>query len=689
MRHYPAHMFINRELSWLEFNQRVLDEAIDPDNPLLERLKFLCITASNLDEFFEVRVAGLKQQKQAHSNETGPDELSPAEQLDQISLRVRQFVNDQYRIWNENLIPALEAEGIRFYNYPDVPEHHRHHLENYFRESVYPVLTPLAIDQGHPFPQLLNKSLNVVVELEGDGLTTDIAIVQVPRILPRVVPLESQPGTYEFIFIGNLIQEHVGTLFHGVGVRGVHQFRVTRNSNLYFDEEEADNLLSAIESELRRANRGNAVRLEVQNDCPPAVADRLLAIFNLDRDDLYISNGPINLLRLMPVTSQIDRPDLLFRPYTPANALTLAEDENFFSKIAQRDWLLHHPYQSFKTVVEFVEAAANDPDVLAIKQTLYRTSGDSPIIEALIDAAQNGKQVTVIIELKARFDEAANIKWARLLQEAGINVVYGLVGLKTHCKACLVVRREASGIRRYVHLGTGNYNPSTARLYTDLGILTADELIGVDTAELFNLLTGVSRFPGMKKLLVAPFNLHDRMIKLVEREAIHALEGKPSGITAKMNSLVDEEMIEALYKASSAGVPIRLIVRGTCCLRAGVPGVSENIQVRSIIGRYLEHSRIYQFENGGDQRLYIGSADWMPRNFFRRVEACAPVESEGCKQRISQLLEMHWRDNTKARQLNPDGSYTKVERVGPAFNVQEALIAEIVQSRRASRLAAG
>lgn len=689
MRHYPAHMFINRELSWLEFNQRVLDEAIDPDNPLLERLKFLCITASNLDEFFEIRVAGLKQQKQAHSNETGPDELSPAEQLDQISLRVRQFVNDQYRIWNENLIPALEAEGIRFYNYPDVPEHHRHHLENYFRESVYPVLTPLAIDQGHPFPQLLNKSLNVVVELEGDGLTTDIAIVQVPRILPRVVPLESKPGTYEFIFIGNLIQEHVGTLFHGVGVRGVHQFRVTRNSNLYFDEEEADNLLSAIESELRRANRGNAVRLEVQNDCPPAVADRLLTIFNLDRDDLYISNGPINLLRLMPVTSQIDRPDLLFRPYTPANALTLAEDENFFSKIAQRDWLLHHPYQSFKTVVEFVEAAANDPDVLAIKQTLYRTSGDSPIIEALIDAAQNGKQVTVIIELKARFDEAANIKWARLLQEAGINVVYGLVGLKTHCKACLVVRREASGIRRYVHLGTGNYNPSTARLYTDLGILTADELIGVDTAELFNLLTGVSRFPGMKKLLVAPFNLHDRMIKLVEREAIHALEGKPSGITAKMNSLVDEEMIEALYKASSAGVPIRLIVRGTCCLRAGVPGVSENIQVRSIIGRYLEHSRIYQFENGGDQRLYIGSADWMPRNFFRRVEACAPVESEDCKQRISQLLEMHWRDNTKARQLNPDGSYTKVERVGPAFNVQEALIAEIVQSRRASRLAAG
>ncbi len=689
MRHYPANMFINRELSWLEFNQRVLDEAIDPENPLLERLKFLCITSSNLDEFFEVRVAGLKQQKQAHSNETGPDGLSPTEQLDKISRRVRRFVGDQYRIWNGHLLPALEAEGIRFYNYPDVPQHHREYLENYFRSSVYPVLTPLAIDQGHPFPQLLNKSLNVVVELEGDGLTTDMAIVQVPRILPRVVPLESGHGSREFVFIGNLIQEHVGSLFHGVGVRGVHQFRITRNSNLYFDEEEADNLLSAIESELRRANRGNAVRLEVQNDCPPSVCERLLDIFNLEKGDLYISDGPINLLRLMSVIPQIDRPDLLFRPFKPGNAVPVGEDESLFGKIAQRDWLLHHPYQSFKTVVDFVEAAANDPDVLAIKQTLYRTSGDSPIIEALIDAAQNGKQVTVIIELKARFDEAANIKWARLLQEAGINVVYGLVGLKTHCKACLVVRREVQGIRRYVHLGTGNYNPATARLYTDLGLLTSDELLGVDTAELFNLLTGVSRFPGMKKLLVAPFNLHDRMLELIGREAENAFEGRPSGITAKMNSLVDEEIIEALYKASSAGVPIRLIVRGTCCLRAGVPGVSENIQVRSIIGRLLEHSRIFRFENGGEPRLYIGSADWMPRNFFRRVEACAPIENEGLKERISQLLEMHWRDNTKARQLNPDGSYSKLERVGEPFNVQEALIAEVSGTRRASRLAAG
>lgn len=689
MKTYPSDMYINRELSWLEFNQRVLDEAVDESNPLLERLKFLCITCSNLDEFFEVRVAGLKQQKQGQSNETGPDGLSPTDQLNKISRRVRRMFGDQYRIWNANLLPALEAEGIRFYNYPDVPERHREPLERYFRESVYPVLTPLAIDQGHPFPQLLNKSLNVVVELEGDGLTTDIAVVQVPRILPRVVPLESEPGCHEFVFIGQLIQEHVGSLFHGVRVRGAHQFRITRNSNLYFDEEEADNLLSAIESELRRANRGNAVRIEVQSDCPQSVCERLLAIFNLEKGDLYVADGPINLLRLMPVATQADRPELLYRPYKPAEAVPVGDDESLFSKVAQRDWLLHHPYQSFKSVVDFVETAAEDPDVLAIKQTLYRTSGDSPIIHALIDAAQNGKQVTVIIELKARFDEAANIKWARIMQEAGINVVYGLLGLKTHCKACLVVRRETDGIRRYVHLGTGNYNPSTARLYTDLGLLTADELIGVDTAELFNLLTGVSRFPGMKKLLVAPFNMHDRMMEMVERETAHAREGLPSGITAKMNSLVDEEIIEALYRASAAGVRIRLIVRGICCLRPGVSGVSENIEVRSIIGRLLEHSRVFRFENAGDPRFYIGSADWMPRNFFRRVEACVPIEQPDAKERLNRLLEMYWRDNCKARRLLSDGTYERVGCQGEAFNVQEALIAEVAGSRRTSRVAAG
>ncbi len=681
--------FINRELSWLEFNQRVLDEASAAENPLLERLKFLCITCSNMDEFFEVRVAGLKQQRQGHSAETGPDGMSPSEQLDAIGSRVKQFVDDQYRIWNDELVPALEAENIRFYSYPDVPEKHSAGLVEYFRNSVYPVLTPLAIDPGHPFPQLLNKSLNVVVELDGVGLTTDLAIVQVPRILPRVVSLDSESGQYEYIFIGQLIQEHVGDLFHGIQVRGVHQFRITRNSNLYFDEEEAANLLSAIETELRKANRGNAVRLEVQDDCPQHISERLLSIFNLDRDDLYVSKGPINLLRLMPVTSEIDRPELQFRSYKPAVAIPVGEDESFLEKLSQRDWLLHHPYQSFNSVIEFIETAAADPDVLAIKQTLYRTSGDSPIVHALIEAAQNGKQVTVIIELKARFDEAANIKWARMLQEADINVVYGLVGLKTHCKAALIVKREGEQIRRYVHLGTGNYNPSTARLYTDLGIMTADPLIGVDVAELFNLLTGVSRFPGMQKLLVAPFNMHDRMLEMIETEATNASRGIPAGITAKMNSLVDEEIIEALYRASSAGVPVRLIVRGTCCLCSGVSGMSENIEVRSIIGRLLEHSRIFHFENAGNSKVYIGSADWMPRNFFRRVEACVPVDDPIIKERIHQLLEMHWRDNVKARHQNPDGSYSRVKSTGEPFNVQEALISEVSEMRQLARLSAG
>ncbi len=681
--------FINRELSWLEFNQRVLDEARAVENPLLERLKFLCITCSNLDEFFEVRVAGLKQQRQGHSVETGPDGMSPSAQLDAIGMRVKHFVDEQYRIWNDELVPALEAENIRFYSYPDVPERHTDEMIGYFRNSVYPVLTPLAIDPGHPFPQLLNKSLNVVVELEGHGLTTDIAVVQVPRILPRVVSLNSEPGQYEYIFIGQLIQEHVGDLFHGIKVRGAHQFRITRNSNLYFDEEEAANLLSAIESELRKANRGNAVRLEVQDDCPPHVSKRLLDIFNLEPDDMYVSKGPINLLRLMPITTEIERPQLVFKPYKPAVAIPVGDDESLIEKLTQRDWLLHHPYQSFNSVIEFVESAASDPDVLAIKQTLYRTSGDSPIVHALIEAAQNGKQVTVIIELKARFDEAANIKWARMLQEAGINVVYGLVGLKTHCKATLIVRREGDQIRRYAHLGTGNYNPSTARLYTDLGIMTSDPLIGVDVAELFNLLTGVSRFPGMQELLVAPFNLHDRMMEMVANEADNARRGLPTGITAKMNSLVDEEIIEALYLASNAGVQIRLIVRGTCCLRPGVAGMSENIEVRSIIGRLLEHSRIFRFENAGHPKVYIGSADWMPRNFFRRVEAAVPIDSPPISERISQILEMHWQDNVKARRLHPDGTYSRVQRDGEAFNVQEALIAEVAEMRQLTRLSAG
>ncbi|MBV9390885.1 MAG: polyphosphate kinase 1, partial [Verrucomicrobia bacterium] len=457
----PA-LYINRELSWLEFNQRVLEEAQDPTNPLLERLKFLCIVSSNLDEFFEVRVAGLRQQRLSDLSEPSPDAMSPAEQLSAISARVRKMVDDKYRVWSEELVPAMERNNIFFLRYDELTKEERQYYTKYFETSVYPVLTPLAVDPVHPFPQLLNKSLNVAVELEGSNLSANLALVQVPRILPRLLPYKAgQKGIYRYIFIGNLIQAHVGSLFHGVTVRGAYQFRVTRNSDLYLDEEESHNLLRAIEIELRKRSRGDAVRLEVQHDCPPHIVDQLLQTFGLNQEDLYKVNGPINFLRLMPVISEVDRPDLKFKPFVPVLATAPVEDESIFTQIRRRPILLHHPYESFQSVLDFIEQAAEDPNVLAIKQTLYRTSGDSQIVASLAAAAESGKQITVIIELKARFDEAANIKWARTLQESGVHVVYGIVGLKTHAKLALVVRREEEGIRRYVHLGTGNYHPST------------------------------------------------------------------------------------------------------------------------------------------------------------------------------------------------------------------------------------
>ena len=681
-RKKTSQLFINRELSWLEFNQRVLAEANDESNPLLERLKFLSIVSSNLDEFFEVRVAGLKQQKQFGQEETAPDAMNASEQLDAIANRVRRLVGDQYACWREKLAPQMESQGIRFFRYPDVGKKLLDYFASYFREEVYPVLTPLAIDPGHPFPKLLNKSLNVAVELEGEDGYSTFAVVQVPRILPRVLRIPDKPGRDSFIFIGNLIQHHVGELFHGLKVTGAHLFRVTRNSNLYLDEEEAENLLRAIEEELRRSNRGASVRLEVQSDCPQPVRERLLETFDLGEEDVYAVDGPINLMRLMAVIDEIDRPDLRFRGFSPA--IHLAEqEEDFFQVIRDSDVLLHHPYESFKTVTDFIERAARDPKVLAIKQTLYRTSGDSPIIPALVRAAQDGKQVAAIVELKARFDEAANIKWARMLEEAGVSVVYGLLGLKTHCKATLVVRREPDGTRLYAHLGTGNYNPSTARLYTDVGLMTSHEKITNDVAELFNMLTGVPRFPGMSKLLVAPFNLHEEFLKRVKREARNAKAGKPSGIITKMNALVDQSMIEELYKASQAGVKIRLIVRGICCLLPGIKGVSENIEVRSIVGRFLEHSRIYRFENGGKEEVYIGSADWMPRNFFRRIEACVPILAPVLRDRVREIVEAHWRDNTKARSLRSDGTYEKVGANGAKpFSSQENFLVEIAEAAK-------
>ena len=679
----PA-LYVNRELSWLEFNQRVLEEAQDPSNPLLERVKFLCIVSSNLDEFFEVRVAGVKQQSQSNLSAASPDGLSPNEQLAAISVRARRMFEDQYRLWNEELVPAFEAQNIFFLKYDELTKEEKQYYSKYFERSVYPVLTPLAVDPVHPFPQLLNKSLNVAVGLEGKELSTHLAVVQVPRILPRLLPYKAgENGMYRYIFIGNLIQAHVSALFHGVKVTGAYQFRVTRNSDLYLDEEEETNLLKAIELELRKRSRGDAVRLEVQADCPGHISEQLLQTFGLTGDDLFMVDGPINFLRLMPVISQVDRPDLKYKPFIPAIVTGSSDQEDLFTQIRRRPILLHHPYDSFQTVLDFIEQAAEDPNVLAIKQTLYRTSGDSPIVKALGEAAESGKQVTVVIELKARFDEAANIKWARTLQEAGVHVVYGIVGLKTHAKCALVVRKEEDGIRRYLHLGTGNYHPSTARLYTDLGLLTCDPVLTNDCAELFNWMTGVSVFPELKKMKAAPEVLHEFILEMIEREIEHAKAGRQASIFGKVNSLVDTEVIQALYQASQAGVRIDLLVRGVCCLRSRVPGVSDHITVRSIVGRLLEHSRIFRFENGGKPELYLSSADWMPRNFFRRVETCFPIEDPALRTQIEQMLDVYWKDNIKAREQNSEPTYARRPVEADRIDAQASFLEQAIKRKRA------
>jgi polyphosphate kinase len=655
-----AAVYTNRELSLLEYNQRVLEEAQDPSNPLLERLKFLCFVASNLDVFFEVRVAGLKQLHQSNVSAAGPDGMSPGEQLAAISLRVRRMVDDTYRTWREELVPALEENNIFFLRCDELTSEEKEYYAKYFEKSVYPVLTPLGVDPVHPFPQLLNKSLNVAVELEGTAISTNLAVVQVPHILPRLLLYRAgQKGMYRYIFIGNLIQTHVGSLFHGVSVKGAYQFRVTRNSDLYLDEEETDNLLKTIELELRKRSRGDAVRLEVQRDCPSHIADQLLQTFGLTGDDLYQVDGPINFLRLMAVISEVDRPDLKFRPFVPAIVTASVHEEDIFSQIRRKPILIHHPYESFQTVLDFIEQAAEDPNVLAIKQTLYRTSGDSQIVTSLAEAAESGKQVTAVIELKARFDEAANIKWARMLQEAGAHVVYGIASLVTRAKLALVVRREEDGIRRYLHLGTGNYNPATAKLYEDFGLLTCDPEITNDSAELFNWLTGVSVFPELKKIRASPKALHKFLLGMIEREVHHATNGKPAAIFVKVNALIDEEIIKALCLASQAGVQVNLLVRGVCCLRPGVPGVSDNVTVRSIVGRFLEHSRIYRFENAGDPEIYLASADWTLRNFFGRVEICFPVEDAELRERVDYMLSVYWNDNVKAREQRTEPTYIR------------------------------
>jgi polyphosphate kinase len=675
-------LYNNRELSLLEYHQRVLEEADDLNNPLLERLKFLCIVAANLDQFFEVRVAGLKQQRLSHLSLAGSDGMSPSEQLAAISGRVRQMVNDLYRIWRERLIPALEENNIFFLRCDELTPEEKQYYTNYYQKSVHPVLTPLAVDPVHPFPQLLNKSLNVAVELEGDAISTTLGVVQVPHILPRLLPYRAgERGMYRYIFIGNLIQSHVDSLFHGVNVKGAYQFRVTRNSNLYLDEEETDNFLETVEHELRNRSRGDAVRLEVQSDCPQHIAEQLLQTFSLTEEDLYRVDGPINFLRLMPVTEEVDRPDLKFRPFVPTRVTLPESKQDIFSQIRSQPILLHHPYDSFETVLDFLRQAAEDPQVMAIKQTLYRTGRNSPIVEALAEASESGKQVTVVIELKASFEEAANIKWARMLQEAGAQVIYGIAGLTTRAKLALVVRREENGIRRYLHLGTGNYNPVTARGYEDFGLLTSDATITDDTAELFNWLTGVSLFPELQKLKAAPKGLQEFILELIQRETRHAIEGKPAGIYVKVNALVDEDVIKALYAASQAGVTIRLLVRGVCCLRPGIPGVSENITVRSIVGRFLEHSRVYRFENSGNPEIYLGSADWTERNFFRRVETIWPVDDPVLRERVENRLEIYWQDNVRAREQPAEGSYVRVSAGDPRVDAQASFLEQAAKVR--------
>jgi polyphosphate kinase len=657
----PRGQFLNRELSWLEFNQRVLDEALDPANPLLERLKFFCIASSNLDEFFEVRVAGLKQQIESGVVERSLDGLTATEAFRTITRRTRRMVDDQYACWHERIKPALAQNGIRIREMTDLDEADRRWLKQYYRLHVRPVLTPLAIDPAHPFPQLLNKSLNLIVRLEmrkGRQVLKHMAVVQIPHILPRMIQLPQTNGHRDHVCLGMLIGHNLADLFPGTKILGWWALRVTRNSELYIDEEETANLLKAVENEVHNRRKGDAVRLEIDHDCPSPIRDALLKTLRLTEDDLYRLQGPLNPTRLMVLYQGDHSPELRDPPFVAPVAASLRDRPDIFAAIRERDILLHHPYESFDSVVNFLETAAADPEVLAIKQTLYRTGGDTRIIGALENAVKNGKQVTAVVELRARFDEANNIQWARRLEENGVHVVYGLVGYKIHAKCCLVVRREGLNLRRYVHLATGNYNPSTARLYTDLSLLTCQPEFGEDATNFFNLLTGICQFRKMLKLLVAPFELFDRLLGFIERETENARRGLPARIVAKVNSLAEEQIIQALYRASQAGVKIDLIVRGVCCLRPGVKRLSENITVRSVVDRFLEHPRIFYFENACQPQVFLSSADWLPRNMFRRIELAFPIEDGGLRERIvREILALPLADNLKARILQGDGSY--------------------------------
>jgi polyphosphate kinase len=671
-------LLINRELSWIEFNRRVLEEALDLSQPLLERLKFLAIFSTNLDEFFMIRVSGLMQQVDADVTVPSPDGLTPAGQLKAIAEMLRPMISRHTRCLVDDILPSLERHGVRVIAYCDLTAEQKEHTRQYYNNCVFPVLTPLAVDPGHPFPYISNLSLNLamlVVPREPDETAESrFARLKVPPIVPRLVQVPG-PG-FQFVLLEEVVAANIDTLFPEMRVSAIHPFRVTRDADVEIEKDEAGDLLKTVEKQLRRRRFGSSVRLEVDTGMPREMVTYLANALGLDDDDVFTIGGPINCADLMQLY-KLDLPELKDEPFTPSVPAVLRAKESLFDVIKRQDILLHHPFDSFSPVVDFIRAAAADPHVLAIKQTLYRTSGDSPIVQALVDACESGKQVAVLVELKARFDEENNIVWARKMERAGVHVVYGVLGLKTHSKIALVVRQEGGSLRRYVHLGTGNYNPATARIYTDLGLLTANPDIGADVSELFNYLTGYSRQSRYRKLQVAPVNLRERTIELIRREIEHKLAGRPARILVKVNSLTDTRIIRELYEASQAGVDINLIVRGVCCLRPGVPGISDRIRVVSIVGRFLEHSRIFYYENGGSPEVYLGSADWMNRNLDRRVETVFPVEDPGARSRLKEILDEYLRDTIKSRVLNADGSYSRVPRreLDQPHNTQEVFLA--------------
>jgi polyphosphate kinase len=683
-------LFINRELGLLDFQRRVLEEAQDDRNPLLERLMFLSFVGSNVDEFFMVRVAGLKRQVEKGVSDPGPDGMSSSEQLRAIRASVIRLYRGAHECWSKELVPALEQAGIRILNYADLSDEQRAFADSYFQETVFPTLTPLAFDPGRPFPHISNLSLNLAMLLQGSEGDEHFARVKIPDTLPQLVPLSVAPKVKSrakkptvkeqvFVWLEQLVMANLGALFPGMEIIEAHPFHVTRDADSEIQNLEAGDLLESVEEGVWQRRFADVVRVEINEAMPARVLDILAENLELDRDDIYKLNGPLSLVRVRHLT-KVDRPDLKFVPFVPAlpAALKEAEDEDTFATIRRGDILFHHPFDSFQPIVALLQKAAKDPNVLAIKITLYRVGRNAPVVDALLEAVENGKQVAVLLELKARFDEESNIEWARKLEEYGVHVVYGLMGLKVHCKALLIVRKEGDVIRRYAHLSTGNYNSVTSQLYTDLGMLTCDPAIGADCTDLFNFLTGYSAKSAYRKLLVAPVNLRDRFQKLIEREIEHQKNGRGGHLILKMNALVDKRMIQLLYQASQAGVKVDLFVRGICCLRPGLPGVSENIQVTSIVGRFLEHSRIFYFRNGGQEEVYLGSADLMPRNLNRRVEVDFPVQDKHLVGMIrDEILGTYFKDQAKARHMTSDGKYLRDPdfQKKNAFNAQEALIA--------------